>query len=46
MVDFCNEMTTPDGMETIESGRRTSVIQETIKLGFKGLPPIYPLEDK
>ena len=45
MVDFYMEMTTLNGMEIIEIGWKTSRIQDTIKLGSKGLPPIDPFED-
>ena len=38
-------MTTPNDMEIIEGGWRTSCIQDAIKLGSKGLPPINPFED-
>ena len=33
LVDFYNEMTTPNGMETIKSGWRASCIQDAITLG-------------
>ena len=45
IVDFCNEITTPNGMEIIESGWITSGVQNAIKLGSKGLPPIDTFEN-
>ena len=33
LVDFYNEMTTPNGVETIKSGWRASCIQDAITLG-------------
>ena len=45
IVDFYMEMTTLNGMKIIEIGWKASGIQDTIKLGSKGLPPIDPFED-
>ena len=38
-------MTTPNGMEIIESGWTASGVQDAMKVGSKGLPPIDPFED-
>ena len=46
IIDFYNEMTSSNGMEITESGGWTvSGIQDTIKLGFKGLLSIDPFKD-
>ena len=45
IVDFYNEMTTPNGMDIIENGWRFSGIQEAIKLGSKDPLSIDPFKD-
>ena len=46
IIDFYNEMTSSNGMEITESGGwKVSGIQDTIKLGSKGLLSIDPFKD-
>ena len=45
VVDFCNHMTTANGVETITSGWKAAGILDAIELGSSVLPSIDPFDD-
>ena len=45
VVDFCNHMTTANGVETITSGWKAAGILDAVELGSSVLPSIDPFDD-